>query len=140
MHPPFNSLSQPNAYGNMKSSVPSKKVDVLLFKFVKCDRTTFDAPASLAVDDFFFHVTWAEVAERQSGLADLLTFYPSRAKSSQMNLIPSNNILWGIFLLYYPKSQFNYPWYTSSTLSTLSRSFISGLGVAAAAAYNKGRR
>ena len=51
MYPPFNSLSQPNAYGNMKSSVPSKKVDLLLFKFVKCDRTTFDAPASLAVDD-----------------------------------------------------------------------------------------
>ena len=59
MHPPFNSLSQPNAYGNMTSSVPSKKVDLLLFKFVKCVRTTFDAPASLAVDDFFFHVTFA---------------------------------------------------------------------------------
>ena len=49
MHPPFNSLSQPNAYGNMKSSVPSKKVDLLLFKFVKCVRTTFDAPASAGV-------------------------------------------------------------------------------------------
>jgi len=46
MHLPFNSLSQPNAYGNMKSSVPSNKVDLLLFKFVKCDITTFDAPAS----------------------------------------------------------------------------------------------
>ena len=54
------------------------------------------------VQSLFHRNSHAEVAERYSETAPVPSLYPSRAKYSQINFIPTNNIVRGIFLLYYP--------------------------------------